>query len=292
MNCQRAREIFPELLDSRTTSPAAKPQDEPRRSPTGEGGPHLDARAHLASCPDCQREFSALSQTLTALDTMPAPQPSSRLRKNFYAMLEEEKHSAASMRAATEREYRARQVTLWRWVLAPLGACALVAVGYVAGQRTALPAANPAENVALNAKVQRLEDQITKMGNVVATSLLQQNQRPANDRLRTVFASATQETPTEKATNDLISALAFDPSPNVRLRALEGLSKHSESELVRTAVLTSLSREENPLVQISMIDFLAAAQERDAKPVLERMSASDATDTNVRSAARRALTEL
>ena len=274
MNCQRAREIFPELLDSRTAATA-----------------HLEARAHLAHCPDCQREFSALSQTLTALDTMPAPQPSPSLRKNFYAMLEEEKHSAASMRAATEREYRVRRATLWRWVLAPFAACALVAVGYVAGQRNTTKVGNAAENVALEAKVRQLEDNMAKMGNFFAKSVLQQNQ-PASDRLRTVFASATLENPNDKAINDLIAALAFDPNANIRLRALEGLSAHAESELVRTAVLTSLSREENPLVQISMIDFLAAARERDAKPVLERMSASETTEPNVRSAARRALTEL
>ncbi len=107
MNCQRARDVFPELLDSRTAATA-----------------HLDARAHLASCPDCQREFAALSQTASALDAMPLPAPSPRLRQNFYAMLEEEKHSAASVRVVAAREERARRASLWRWVLSPLVACA------------------------------------------------------------------------------------------------------------------------------------------------------------------------
>src|SRR4051812_31468483 len=107
MNCQKAREAFPELLDPRTPATAS-----------------LEARTHLASCPDCQRDFAALTQTAAALDAMPSPQPYSRLRRNFYAMLEEEKHSAASVRVVAQREHR---VSLWRWLLAPVAAAALLA---------------------------------------------------------------------------------------------------------------------------------------------------------------------
>lgn len=275
MNCQNAREAFPALLDHRA-----------------DVAPSPEAHAHLAHCPDCQHEFSALNQTLAALDAMPTPQPSGRLRQNFYAMLEEEKNSATSLQAATARQDRTRRASLWRWIASPLAAAALVAVGYMAGQRATPVTAPPAQNVALTAKVQQLEDRLTRMSQFVGANLLQKNQRPANDRLRGVFASAMLENPEEKAINELISALAFDPSANVRLGALAGLSDHAGNEVVRTAVVASLTREENPLVQISMIDFLTAAQDREAKPVLERISASEQADANVRSAARRALTQL
>src|SRR4051812_8887952 len=121
MNCTSAQDVFPALLDARTPATA-----------------HLEARAHLANCPDCQREFAALSQTLAALDAMPTPTPSPRLRKNFYAMLEEEKHSAASVRAVARREHR---VSLFRWILAPAGLCAVLLAGFLAGTRYAAPAA-------------------------------------------------------------------------------------------------------------------------------------------------------
>src|SRR5437868_2136668 len=102
MNCQFCRNVLPDLIDPRTEATA-----------------HMDARAHLAGCPDCQREFAALTQTAHALDAMPPPQPSRRLRQNFYSMLEEEKHSAASVRVVAAREHRTRQIAFWRWVLAP-----------------------------------------------------------------------------------------------------------------------------------------------------------------------------
>jgi HEAT repeat protein len=291
MTCTQAREFFPELLSPRT-APAAQPLDASRRSPTGEGG--LDARTHLASCPECQREFSALSQTLAALDAMPTPAPTPRLRKNFYAMLEEEKNSAASLRVSAERERRAHRVSWLGWIFAPIGAAALLAAGFFAGQRSA-PATAPApaaDTVAMREEIKTLQAQVSKMGQLVGYSLLQQQSRPANDRLRGVLTSATLENPNDKTLNDLIGALATDPSANVRLRALEALFPHADQEVVRAGVLASLPREQNPLVQVSMIDFLAAARDREAAPALEKISDTESADQNVRAAAKRALTQL
>jgi len=276
MTCTHARETFPELLDPRTAATA-----------------QLEARTHLAHCPDCQREFSALSQTLVALDTMATPPPSPRLRQNFYAMLEEEKNSAASLRVSAERERRAHRASWLGWIFAPLGAAALLAAGFLAGQRSApMPTASGADTVAMREEIKTLQAQVSKMGQLVGYSLLQQQSRPANDRLRGVLTSATLENPNDKILNDLIGALATDPSANVRLRALEALFPHADQEVVRAGVLASLPREQNPLVQLSMIDFLAAARDREAAPALEKISTNDGADPSVRDAAKRALTQL
>lgn len=281
MNCQSARETFAELLDSRTAATA-----------------HLEARAHLAHCPDCQREFAALSQTLAALDALPVP-ASPQLRRNFYAMLEEEKHSATSAIAAAERRSRSRRVAFWSWILGPLGACAFMIAGFVVGRRTApIASATPTTIVAdtdtkreiqeLRAKIDRMET----MNQLVAASFQQQQQQPATDRLRGVLTSAAQENPTDRMINELIASLALDSSANVRLRALDALYAHADRDIVRAGVLTSLSRENNPLVQVAMIDFLAAARDGEAKPALEKMSVNVQADQTVRQAARRALAQL
>lgn len=284
MNCHSAREAFPALLDHRTLATA-----------------HLEERAHLAGCPDCQREFAALSKTLQALDTLPVPPPSPRLRTNFYSMLEEEKHSAASALAAAERKRetgRPRSWPLWRLIAGPLAAGGLVAAGFIVGQRSAVtpapttPPDRTAEVAAMQQQIQQLQREVSQVGTLVSYSLLQQQQLPANDRLRTVLTSATQENPGDRAIQELIAALAFDTSPNVRLRALEALYLHAEDEIVRAGVVASLPREQNPLVQVAMIDFLAASNAAQARPALERISASETVDENVRTAARRVLAKL
>jgi len=283
MNCQIARDQFPDLLDSRTSAA---------------GNPTLaEARSHLANCPDCQREFAALSQTAAALDALDIAPPSSKLRRDFYAMLEEEKHSAASAVAAATRQRR--QHVWWRFVLAPLGACALLAGGFFAGTRYGVaPSTMPVQQTVANddtkRELQELRSKVEKMEtmNQLVAATLTRQQQPANERLQTVLTSATQQNPTDRMINELITSLALDSSPNVRLRALDALYPHADKELVRTAVVASLTRESNPLVQVAMIDFLAAARDHEAKPALEKITTNQLADENVRVAAKRAIAQL
>lgn len=283
MNCQRAQELFPELLDARLRTSGGSPDVE-------------EARSHLASCPDCQREYAALSRTVAALDALPDPAPSPRLRRDFYALLEEEKHSAASVHAAATR--RTHRLPWWNWLLMPVAACAFVAAGFVAGQQYRGPEPAPRtiavadpetkrELQELRAKVDRMDT----MNQFVAASF-QRQQRPANERLPVVLTSNAQEPSSDRLINELIASLALDSSANVRLSALEALYPHAEKELVRTAVLASLPREANPVVQIAMIDFLAAARDREARPALEKLTVNEGANDDVRQAAKRALAQL
>jgi hypothetical protein len=45
-------------------------------------------------------------------------------------------------------------------------------------------------------------------------------------------------------------------------------------------------------VQLEMIDFVAAARDREAAPVLTKMAQNESIDRSVRAAARRALAQL
>ncbi len=275
MNCSRAREVFPDLLDRRTPATA-----------------HLEERAHLAACPECQRDYASLARIETLLDTPPAAAPSPRLRQQFYAMLEEEKHSAASARAAAEREHRRRHARLWRWIVSPLAGGALLVLGFLAGARHgATPTPSPGDPETAR-QLAELRHKVDSMGQLVGYSLLQQQQRPTTDRLRGVLASASDAQPSPRVLNELISALALDPSAHVRLRALDALFPHLDQEVVRAGVLACLTREENPLVQVSMIDLLATARDGAARPAIERLSHNDNADRSVREAARRALAQL
>jgi len=277
MNCSSARDIFPELLDART-------------APTAQPG----ARAHLAHCPDCQREFSALSKMLAVLDT-PAAAASPALRRNFYALLEEEKHSAASARAAADRaaSRTGRRTGAWRWLLAPALAAVTLLAGFQLGTRYAPPpTAIAAPDDATRRELAALRTQVNQMSQLVGYSLLQQQQGPANDRLRDVLLAAHSDAPGARVLDELILALAFDPSANIRLRALEALHAHADNATVRAGIVAALPREQNPLVQLELIDFVATAHDRTAAPALEKISREESSDQSVRAAARRALAQL
>jgi hypothetical protein len=272
MNCTQAQDRFSELLDQRHAAPASG-----------------DVRTHLASCPNCRKEFAALKRTLSALDALPVLPPSPRLRANFYAMLEEEINSAACARGAERRRQR---ITTWRWILSPIAACGLLALGFLAGQRhmpgpvtNPLPTANDTQQ-----ELAELRQKVDSMSQLVGYSLQQQNS--AGQRLQSIFATNTRQAPDQQVIAQLINALALDPSVNVRLAALETLYAYADQDTVRAGVLASLVREPNPLVQVSMIDFLAAARDPGAAQAFESIARDEQLDRAVRDAASRALVQL
>jgi len=135
-----------------------------------------------------------------------------------------------------------------------------------------------------------MRTQFNSLNDLVTVSLLQQ--KSTSDRLQNVLATLDQRNPNAKTLSDLIGALALDPSVNVRLTALDALYPHASLPVVRSSVLASLPREQNPLVQVAMIDFLVAARDRNATGELEKLSRNEAADRSVREAAKRGLSQL
>jgi hypothetical protein len=162
-------------------------------------------------------------------------------------------------------------------LLQVLGAAAVLTVGFFLGERSAD-----------QRQLAELRARVDTMGQLVEQSVLQK--RTDGDRLETVLnaTAVTSPKPDERLIDGLINTMAFDPSVNVRLNALTGLYAYADQEVVRAGVLACLPREGNPLVQVSMIDFLVAAHAREAVPVLRRLAADTKADSDVRESARRA----
>jgi hypothetical protein len=279
MNCTRVQECFIDYQDG------TLPPDEA-----------ATLRAHLASCPTCQREWSALQEMSRKLDTLAdAPEPSPRLRENFYAMLETHQREAdapspfALARSRIDRFFAALLPA--QPALQFAFALALLIGGLFAGQHylAPKPVAAPADDAARK-ELAALKAQVDSMGQLVTYSLLQQ--QTTSDRLQTVLGKMDLKSPDRKVLTDLVGALAFDPSINVRLSAVEVLAQHTDDSIVRAGVLSALPRERAPLVQVAMIELLADAREQNALPVFEKLSRDEALDVNVRDAARRALASL
>ena len=278
MNCTRVQDSFIDYQDG------SLPADE-----------SAALRAHLASCPTCQREWAALQEMTRKLDALPAAEPSPRLRENFYAMLETHQREAdapspfALARGRIDRFFAALLPA--QPALQFAFALALLFGGLFAGQHYLAPKAVVAvPDESAKAELAALKAQVNSMGQLVTWSLLQQ--QSTGDRLQTVLAKMDLKTPDRKVLTDLVGALAFDPSINVRLSAVEALAQHADDALVRAGVLSVLTRERAPLVQVAMIELLAGARDPAAQPVFEKLCRDEAADKNVRDAARRALAVL
>ena len=284
MNCQRVQDSFIDYQDG------TLPPDE-----------SAALRAHLASCPTCQREWSALQEITRKLDALPAAEePSPRLREQFYAMLETHQRNAdtvspfALARSRIDRFFASLLPSTPALQFA--FALALLAGGVLVGARYLhAPVPAPAAPVAVvdesaQKEIAALKAQMKEMGSLVAASLLQQ--KSTSERMQTVLATMDLKSPDRKVLSDLVGALAFDPSVNVRLSAVEALAPHANDRLVRAGLLSALPRESAPLVQVAMIELLTSVRDADAVPIFDRLSRDEAADKNVRESARRALAVL
>lgn len=279
MNCQRIQESFLDYQDDRL-SPAAA----------------AEVREHLKTCLTCQREWAALQEISLKLDRLPPVAPSPRLREQFYAMLETHRREEAGtrspfvlMRSGLDRFFSA--LVPARPVFQFALACAMLLLGLLVGTRYLHPAAPaPATDPALVRELAALREKVDSMGQMVSYSLLQQ--QPAGERVRAVLATLDLKKTDQRVVSGLLNTLAFDPSVNVRLSALEALYPHANLPEVRSAVAASLPRETSPLVQVTMIDFLAGSRDPAALATLETVSQTSTYDQAVREAARRALAML
>ncbi len=275
MNCSRVQDSFIDYQDG--TLPA---------------GDATALRAHLATCPTCQREWSALQEMTRKLDALPAAEePSPRLREQFYAMLETHQRAADSVSPFALAKNRIDRFFAALLPSTPAlqfaGALTVLALGVFAGARYLTPPASvPVVDVAAQQKIAALEAQVKDMGSLVAASLLQQ--KSTSERLSTVLATMDLKSPDRRVLTDLVGALALDPSVNVRLSAVEALTAHADQAVVRQGLLAALSRESAPLVQVAMIELLTSVRETGAAPLFERLSRESA-DKDVRESARRGL---
>jgi hypothetical protein len=139
------------------------------------------------------------------------------------------------------------------WLRSPFGAvawsAALLLIGLYAGthlgNRTTTA---PSEEIA------SLHAEVTSMRQLVALSMLQQ--QSASERLQGVSWSTREDHLDPQVQAALMRTLRSDGSVDVRLAALDALSRHATQPLVRKNVLDALQEQQSPLVQVAMIDQL------------------------------------
>jgi HEAT repeat protein len=139
-------------------------------------------------------------------------------------------------------------------------------------------------------EIARLREEVETTRQMVALSLLQQ-QSPS-DRLRGVDYSERMSALEPEVVAALIQAVNRDPSVNVRLAAVDALTKVSAEPQVRRSLVDSLPGQESPIVQAALIDFAVDAHDRQAVPALRELADRPGLNPVVRQRADRAMRQL
>src|SRR5262249_31705124 len=138
----------------------------------------------------------------------------------------------------------------------------------------------PARPQQQSTDLNQLRRELGDLREIVALSLMQQ--QSATDRLRGVSWSNQIDDPDGKVLSALLDTLMHDPNVNVRLASIDALRRFGERQVVRRGALQALTRQQSPLVQVALIDFMVELQEKESIGTLQELAQDDRIDQTVR----------
>jgi HEAT repeat protein len=240
---------------------------------------------HLMECAECRDEVAIWKK----LATLPMEKPSEAARERFEAMLAAYQAGRGAKSAADlERGNRAAGWSLINWLRSPFGAvawsAALLVIGIFAGNYFGGTRSHSSDEIAA------MHTELTNMRQLVVLSMLQQ--QSASERLQGVSFSQREAQLDPQVTSALVHTLRYDGSVDVRLAALDALSRHGSQPQVRKDVQDALQQQQSPLVQVALIDLMLEWRDPDAAQRLRNFAQTPNLNPTVRQRADWAVSKL
>jgi anti-sigma-K factor RskA len=268
MNCEGIGELLPDYLQG---SLKAEQDDL--------------VEQHISGCADCREQVAIWKR----LSLLPVEQPSAGSRERFEAMLRAYQIGRNDKGAAAVGSKS--RGSAWSWLRSPVGALAWSAALLVAGIFAGTYLGNrPAHPNSSQEEIAAMHSELTNMRQLVVLSMLQQ--QSATERLQGVSYSQREEHLDPKVMAALLHTLRYDNSVDVRLAALDALSRHGGQPQVRAGVTEALQEQQSPLVQVALIDQMLEWRDPDAARRLRSFVESPNLNPTVRQRADWALSKL
>ncbi|MCK5220462.1 MAG: HEAT repeat domain-containing protein, partial [Candidatus Aminicenantes bacterium] len=202
-------------------------------------------------------ELEDMDKLYSMLDEIEVPETSSKLDTDFYRSLElykdaisdKSSHFGAFISSIFKKKY----------VLRFTYSLTLVVFGWYLGSWSGRIDNN-------NVKIQSLSQEISQMKQVMIYTMLEQPS--ATKRIKAISYTDEFENVDDKILNTFLDTLNNDPNPNVRLAAVEALSRFSDIQFVRKGLVKSILKQESPLVQVALIDLMLKLKEKASKKEL------------------------
>jgi Putative zinc-finger len=274
MNCEQISEFLPDYLQGSLT-----------------GEPARQVEDHLLHCSTCSADVALWKK----LAQLPAEQPSPESRARFEAMLHA--YQVGNLGAAEHTTPRASSAlaprvsplsAAFHWLRSPLGAfawsLALLILGIFVGSRLTTATSSHSQELAA------MHSELANMRQLVALSLLQQ--QSASERLQGVNFTSREDQLDPQVLAALLHTLRYDTSVDVRLAALDALSRRASQPQIRKSVLDSLQQQQSPLVQVALIDLLTEWRDPEAAQQLRTLEQSPNLNPTVRQRAQWAVSKL
>ena len=267
MKCEQIAELLPDFLQENLNPDQLRVVEQ-----------------HIEECAECRGDVLIWQK----LSLLPVKEPSPVSRARFEAVLQAYQTGRSDQRTnAFPEQRRASSWNPFEWLRSPAAglawSLALLAIGIFAGNYISRDSSRTAELTAMHSE-------LTNMRQLVVLSMLQQ--QSASERLQGVNFSQREEQLNPQVLSALLHTLRYDGSVDVRLAALDALSRHGSQPQVRTGVTDSLQAQQSPLVQVALIDLLVEWRDPNLAQRLRTLQQSPDLNPAVRQRAEWALSKL
>jgi HEAT repeat protein len=135
-----------------------------------------------------------------------------------------------------------------------------------------------------------MQKEIKDMKEVLLYSLI--DDESASQRIKAVTYAEAISNPDQKVIDVLVGTLNHDKNVNVRLAALYSLASFADRIAVRDSLVASLRKQTEPLIQVMLINLLAARKDGRAIGPIKDILSNKNTLPAVQDAARKTLKTL
>jgi hypothetical protein len=249
---------------------------------------------HLGGCAACRQEADELRMLLHAMKNNEQQLPSPTLRENFNIMLQSELNmeAMASLLTTPEKEVRPRGKVISFFSSAAgrvAAAVILVAAGIGIGMAVKPgPVADTQKDIhSLQAEVRSMKKEMKEQQLLSGI-----DDESASERIKAVSYAEEMASPDQKVIDALFNSLNNDKNVNVRLAALYSLARFADRHVVRDSLVSSLAIQNEPIIQVVLINLLAEKRERKAIGPIREIMTNKRTLKEVKDAAQKSLTVL
>ncbi|HLF33350.1 MAG TPA: zf-HC2 domain-containing protein [Cyclobacteriaceae bacterium] len=241
---------------------------------------------HLKSCEVCSGELARERMIIDKMAGSETIIPGERLRANFHAMLKSEIENLA--RANSIKETPIHRILGIKWSSPFMRIAAGLAI-LIAGIAIGV-FIRSGSGRQQSGQLSELKIEMQEMKEMLMLTML--NEESASQRIKAVNYTSEISVPDQKVITALISTLNHDKNVNVRMAAAYSLSKYWDNTLVRDSLVESLGRQNDPIIQIVLINIFTDKKEIKAIRPMQDIIMNENTISEVKDIAEKSLTIL
>ena len=115
------------------------------------------------------------------------------------------------------------------------------------------------------------------------------DQQSPTTRIQAVSYMSELQFADPEITTALVRTMNTDDNVNVRMAAITALSRYTDDEMVRNSLIESLAIQDDPFIQITLINMMIQLNEKRASNYLEQIIKSEHTNKTVKTMANKGL---